>query len=40
MTESKLELNEQFQYNQCIAEMLKDTGIKTKDCKTVSTSYK
>ena len=33
MTESKLELNEQFQYNQCIAEMLKDTGIKTKIVK-------
>jgi energy-coupling factor transporter ATP-binding protein EcfA2 len=33
MTEDKLELNEQFQYNQCIAEMLKDTGIKTKIVK-------
>jgi DNA repair exonuclease SbcCD ATPase subunit len=30
MTEDKLTLNEQFQYNQVIAEMLKDTGIKTK----------
>jgi DNA repair exonuclease SbcCD ATPase subunit len=33
MSGSKLELNEQFQYNQCIAEMLKDTGIKTKIVK-------
>jgi DNA repair exonuclease SbcCD ATPase subunit len=33
MTEEKLTLNEQFQYNQCIAEMLKDTGIKTKIVK-------
>ena len=33
MTEDKLTLNEQFQYNQVIAEMLKDTGIKTKIVK-------
>ena len=33
MSGSKLELNEQFKYNQCIAEMLKDTGIKTKIVK-------
>lgn len=33
MTEEKLTLNEQFQYNQVIAEMLKDTGIKTKIVK-------
>ena len=33
MIEERLELNEQFQYNQCIAEMLKDTGIKTKIVK-------
>ena len=31
--ESKLKLNEQFQYNQVIATMLKDTGIKTKIIK-------
>ena len=30
MIEEKLTLNDQFQYNQVIAEMLKDTGIKTK----------
>jgi DNA repair exonuclease SbcCD ATPase subunit len=30
LVEEKLTLNEQFQYNQVIAEMLKDTGIKTK----------
>ena len=30
MVEEKLTLNDQFQYNQVIAEMLKDTGIKTK----------
>jgi DNA repair exonuclease SbcCD ATPase subunit len=31
--ENKLKLNEQFQYNQVIATMLKDTGIKTKIIK-------
>lgn len=30
MVEEKLTLNDQFQYNQVIGEMLKDTGIKTK----------
>lgn len=30
LVEQKLTLNDQFQYNQVIAEMLKDTGIKTK----------
>ena len=30
MIEEKLKLNDQFQYNQVIGEMLKDTGIKTK----------
>ena len=30
MIEEKLTLNDQFQYNQVISEMLKDTGIKTK----------
>lgn len=32
-TESKLVMNEQFNYNMVIAEMLKDTGIKTKIVK-------
>ena len=33
MTEEKLKCNEQYQYNIAIAEMLKDTGIKTKIVK-------
>lgn len=33
LTEKKLELNEQQQYNTVISEMLKDTGIKTKIIK-------
>jgi DNA repair exonuclease SbcCD ATPase subunit len=33
LIEEKLTLNEQFQYNAVIAEMLKDTGIKTKIIK-------
>jgi DNA repair exonuclease SbcCD ATPase subunit len=33
MTEKKLTLNEQFNYNMVIGEMLKDTGIKTKIVK-------
>ena len=33
MFEEKLKVNEQFSYNSVIAEMLKDTGIKTKIIK-------